>query len=89
MQLQQNKGEAKCHLKMSILCGFLSEKTQNGGHLFPVFPSQTGCSQGFLGTVLFNDDNGLGSYFRFVPSVPKIFGHIPRGSLCPRLSYLF
>ena len=34
-----------------------------------------------MGTFLFNDDNGLGVFFGFVPNVPKLFERYPEESL--------
>lgn len=42
-----------------------------------MFPSQKRLFPRVLGTLLFNNDNGLGMFSAFVPNVPKIFGRYP------------
>lgn len=43
-----------------------------------MFPRKMPVPKVILGTILFNIDNDLDLIFRIVPSVPKIFGHIPK-----------
>lgn len=42
-----------------------------------MFPSQKRLFPRVLGTLLFNNDNGLRVFFAFVPNVPKIFCRYP------------